>query len=521
LISNLAAWSPDIVVTRDNGVNILRRHSTGWQYEATLSDPYGAFMLFRIGVNIFQGPVPEIIIHTSTIHYLSPDEEMIGVGFRMYIAKYVGGVWSNPQFLDLLLPYYDENYDYLITDIKNYGNYLLVGFREQSYSPYEVAMANAPTTTRVTAFAFRREGDNFVPGGVLVSDDKDIAQVGGIQVALDGNTAATLYYRIVDQNSQSVVGVLKVYEQQGESWHLTYEEEIDRWSAGTMGYTQLVIHDEFIFVSHVPESRVHVYRREGAAWGLLTTIQAIETGPWDLFGYKIAADGRNLFISAPGRTVNGFPSAGAVDVYLLPEPQTPPTPTQTPPVSNELLVNGGFEAVGNNGSASAKNWAWRGRGTRDGRACNLVGRPGKPDKFFAHTGNCALRVTGKAGKQAEITQTVKLSAPLPAGDILRLTAWAKRVNTTAPARVIAMLTYDNNTTARLTLPLPKDNDQYAGFSKDLLLAHRVKTIKLHVRYWGARGTIWFDDLSLLAIEATALSRSEIPNRSWPGELRAP
>jgi hypothetical protein len=46
---------------------------------------------------------------------------------------------------------------------------------------------------------------------------------------------------------------------------------------------------------------------------------------------------------------------------------------------------------------------------------------------------------------------------------------------------------------------------YAEFTKDLTLARNAKAIKLGVRYWGARGTAFFDDLSLLALDEAALS----------------
>lgn len=164
----------------------------------------------------------------------------------------------------------------------------------------------------------------------------------------------------------------------------------------------------------------------------------------------------------------------------------------------ELLNNAGFEAAGG-GNANADSWT-RYNADNDRRVCdqtNLVN---------VHTGVCAFRFVGMAGRTTTLTQVIK-PAVGAAGDSLVLSAFVRAKKLTAQTAVLRIkVVYVDGGKDKVVIRLSGGSYPYQAVSTGLNLTGEVKKLRVQVVMNGGSGRFFVDDVSLMltpAPEATA------------------
>jgi hypothetical protein len=162
---------------------------------------------------------------------------------------------------------------------------------------------------------------------------------------------------------------------------------------------------------------------------------------------------------------------------------SPSTPTPEP--TCELILNGGFEIVGDTAKLAAN---WNGKGLlKDKRVQN------KPDKVVAHSGDFAFQFKGS--DSGKITQNVASTGDC--GNTLTLSAWVEGKNLIG-ARVQAKVIYTNEPPVKLRLSANELNGTYAykAMTASLTLTDTVQQIKVQIGMKNGGGRLRIDDVSL-------------------------
>jgi hypothetical protein len=151
----------------------------------------------------------------------------------------------------------------------------------------------------------------------------------------------------------------------------------------------------------------------------------------------------------------------------------------------ELLTNGGFETAGD-AADLALGWTEKTLAASE-RVCGTG----------AHAGSCFYRVRGAAGVTGKLIQTATPAGG--AGDTLVLSAALDPANLTSTFNIKAKVTYEDLTTATLTIVSPRDaasSEPYGPVATGLMLAKTVTSIKVTLTVANAGGKVGVDDLSL-------------------------
>jgi VCBS repeat-containing protein len=169
------------------------------------------------------------------------------------------------------------------------------------------------------------------------------------------------------------------------------------------------------------------------------------------------------------------------------------------PGSGERLVNNSFEQ-----HTEGKPDGWvKQRLKNDRIRCNLVGRPGKPDRIFALEGECAFQFVGSATENSLLRQRADI-ADLNAGDTVQFIAHARGTNVVSnAARIRLVAVYTDAPTKQMTINLPAGTYDYRRFTRTLQLAGQLKVLRVDIQYLprGTKGNFLVDMLSLREIAA--------------------
>lgn len=159
----------------------------------------------------------------------------------------------------------------------------------------------------------------------------------------------------------------------------------------------------------------------------------------------------------------------------------------------ELVKNGGFEKARGSNQKLPANWTAKQLDNTDRRQCNTA------TKTFAYRLKCAFRFTGAQGRNPNLTQTI--TAALPSGDTLVLSAYINQKKVLAGRVIRATVKYTDNSTDKLNIVLAAGNSGgYQRIEQSLLLPNDVKSVKILINYPKKSGNFTIDEVSLLHYE---------------------
>ena len=155
-----------------------------------------------------------------------------------------------------------------------------------------------------------------------------------------------------------------------------------------------------------------------------------------------------------------------------------------------FLVNPGMEEAS---ATAGRPRAWVASDpTPDRRKCNRGGR------VFAHTGLCAYQLVGRPDPAAHELRQAMVGVGGDAGRRLTLAVWArgKKIPAAANPTIQLDLLSAGVVVERLRLTLPGDSYPFTRFARARTARHAYDEARIRIRYGGASGKLWVDDLSL-------------------------
>ncbi|MBC8100070.1 MAG: hypothetical protein H7Y11_11555, partial [Armatimonadetes bacterium] len=174
-----------------------------------------------------------------------------------------------------------------------------------------------------------------------------------------------------------------------------------------------------------------------------------------------------------------------------------PTATSTP-AGVELLLNGSFETLGNDGKPDASSWTII-NGTSDKAKCN---KAGKPD--IANTGECAFRFKGSIGEAGKLRQEVVLTNFVFAqGNTLTL-SYALNAEVLPVGKAKLRVKYSDADKGKLNLAYTATVGYQVFADSYVLVSTNVTQIKVEFANQSASGKFYIDDASLQQTTASAL-----------------
>jgi hypothetical protein len=175
----------------------------------------------------------------------------------------------------------------------------------------------------------------------------------------------------------------------------------------------------------------------------------------------------------------------------------------------ELLRNGGMELDANE-NRQPDEWIVRGNQAGDRLRCNVTDRPNnRPDQIFANSGECAYQFRGGGTPTVlryNVPNNVVAAMNLDAGTTLQASVAIRGNRTPSNAVMRVIVRYsdpnagvNNNGRDRFVIPLTLSsaNNTYQTITQGLNLDGEVERVSLLVRYTGATGRFYVDDLSLI------------------------
>lgn len=156
----------------------------------------------------------------------------------------------------------------------------------------------------------------------------------------------------------------------------------------------------------------------------------------------------------------------------------------TPGDTAELLKNGGFEEI------TSDFWQYKPETGIFKAVCNTE------TKMFAHTGSCALRLVALRGNYPrKVSQPLDAGGILP-GDTLTLSLWGRSKNADAPTKAVLMVTYQDGTSGKAVIKVPKGKLPYTEFTDSITVASPVSNVTLILKNGGTSGAAYLDDVSV-------------------------
>lgn len=162
--------------------------------------------------------------------------------------------------------------------------------------------------------------------------------------------------------------------------------------------------------------------------------------------------------------------------------------TFTMAVGEELLRNGSFEIAGATG-ALAQNWRFV-RVQGDRRLCNNANRT------VSYEGNCALRMSGRAGKNAVVVQNIN-DTNARIGDEVVFSGWVSGRNPVNGDIRLRVFYKDNTPTQVFRLAVPRGTYDYFRFEESLVVNGPVDRFQVQIRSRNGSGNFFVDALSLV------------------------
>lgn len=161
---------------------------------------------------------------------------------------------------------------------------------------------------------------------------------------------------------------------------------------------------------------------------------------------------------------------------------TPEEPTDTPPDSGELLLDGGFEAF-NVGTVT-----WKVTGLKNSRVkCD--------EPSVVYEGNCAFWMRGGAAVGGKLTQRVN-NLNLGVGSNIILTAYIRATNLPKGTARLRLRVYQNNGKyEQFALQVPSGTYDYLQFSTGRTLKKNANAVRLEIIFNGG-GKLHVDNISL-------------------------
>jgi hypothetical protein len=162
------------------------------------------------------------------------------------------------------------------------------------------------------------------------------------------------------------------------------------------------------------------------------------------------------------------------------------TVTRAAPAPIERLTNGGFNLY-KGASKIPTGWV----------AANFAATDGK-FTTAKKEGTASVKIAGATGKTKTLTQTLVLSGQ--AGDAFTFSFWAKGATIPAAGICQAQVLFYDGTKLKLTKTVPCKTGTYAVFQQKTLsftVPYAYTKIVIKFTYTKAKGTVWFDAVSLM------------------------
>ena len=192
----------------------------------------------------------------------------------------------------------------------------------------------------------------------------------------------------------------------------------------------------------------------------------------------------------------------------VPSTEVPPTAITVPPTATtaptiNLLANGGFEVDADGDKLPD---SWKGKKTTIASADKL--KCDKADKTFAYNGTCAFMFKGNPdGSTSKLLQKVSDTSVFVHGATVTLSTWIDPRSAPVGTKFAqAKIVYSDGSKSTLKLSIPAAGS-YIQQADSVLLdltGKSVKSVKVDLRYDGAKGKFFVDDV-MLTIEAGVMS----------------
>lgn len=223
-----------------------------------------------------------------------------------YVFTLVDGLWTEQQ---ILVADDGTSNDRFGQSVAFDGSTILVG---APTLPYNVVHAG-------WVYAFEQSGNSWTQTAKIIPADSTPSDQFGYAIGVAGNTAL-----ISALGNQFAHGAVYAFDHASGSWTQTQKLSPGDSASGDQfgnaialqGSTAIV--GAQAMVAGEREGTAYVLESSGGAWG--DPIEFIEgaAGALDLFGSAVAYDGTTALVGAPGATVDGLNSAGAVHFYVAP-----------------------------------------------------------------------------------------------------------------------------------------------------------------------------------------------------------
>jgi hypothetical protein len=173
-----------------------------------------------------------------------------------------------------------------------------------------------------SAYVFTRSGAIWTQQTKLTAADGAVDRYFGTSVALDGDTALVgAYFDNVGTNGAQ--GSAYVFTRSGATWLQQAKlmaadggsADIFGVSVALDGDTALIGASNDDVGANADQGSAYVFTRSGTAWAEEAKLTAADGGPNDQFGYSVALDGDTALVGASQDMVRGIPFVGSAYVF--------------------------------------------------------------------------------------------------------------------------------------------------------------------------------------------------------------
>ena len=446
-------WAASDNDANDATVYVFVRNGTTWTKQAELMDDASSDA-FGHGLAIQDNTA--IILALESIN--QEDSRVV-----MYEFTRSGSTWTQTSRLSVG-DYLPDTFGWLALD----GNRALIG---SSYN----------FTTPGNATVIVRNGNVWTPEAVLTPNDSEAGDFFGAGVALDGTTA------LVGAGGKRAA---YVFEYDGSNW--VQQQKIESPTPSTSSYEgfgwKVALEDNNAVISvpySSPKGLAYTYTYDGNSWNPTKRLYTRGYSS-DRWGQFLALDGGTAVLSHTNNSDG---------VYIFEN-------VFASVVSQELLVNGGFDDSQTNGVPNA--WT-RKNTTKDERRCNKSNQPP-----VAHSGNCSYFMKG-GETGGKLAQNVNLqNSLLQAGDVVRLNGFYNK-QSTGSVYVYLYVSYANFPEDQRRIILTQPTNGYQPVNQSTITLKEAPTrIRVVLENQTTSGKTWFDGMNLIATTGSQNNLLSLP-----------